>query len=71
METPSPGEKLPARLAWPFIAVNALLFVVSLLNLSHKVDGPALTIVSMLLAFLDLVMGIAMLVWLRRRAARS
>jgi NADH:ubiquinone oxidoreductase subunit K len=65
----SSNQKLPPSLAYPFIAVSALLFLTAVISLGHWFDGMFMTIIGMIVGMCEIVLGIRLFVWLKRNKA--
>ena len=71
MAAGSQDRKLPPSLAYPIIAMSILLFLVSLINLSHRFDGTLMTCLSLVVAVSEIGLGIRIFAWLRRNKEKA
>jgi hypothetical protein len=67
MITQDTGEKLPARLAWPFIVVNTFAAIVGVFMVVSHSHGSWSSWLGIILAIAELCVCVPIFLWLRRR----
>jgi hypothetical protein len=69
MVTQNTSEKLPARLAWPFVVVNNFAAIIGVFMVISHSHGPWSSWLGIILAIAETCACVPVFLWLRRRGA--
>ena len=67
MVTQNTGERLPARIAWPFIIVNILAAILGVFLVVDHSRSPWSSWLGIVLAVAEICVCVPFFLWLRRR----